>query len=135
MSEPFADKQLRARVHTEHDGSLGVIEFADAPFQPQRFFWLSGIDPETTRASHAHKKCHQLLMCLAGEMTATVTTGNGDNKVFRLQLGDMVHLEPLMWLDLTHFTVDGVLGVMASEPYDPGEYINDFDELRELSTP
>jgi UDP-2-acetamido-3-amino-2,3-dideoxy-glucuronate N-acetyltransferase len=135
MSEPFADKHLRARVHTEHDGSLGVIEFADAPFQPQRFFWLSGIDPETTRASHAHKKCHQLLMCLAGEMTATVTTGNGDNKVFRLQLGDMVHLEPLMWLDLTHFTVDGVLGVMASEPYDPGEYINDFDELRELSTP
>jgi hypothetical protein len=44
----------------------------------------------------------------------------------------MVHLEPLMWLDLIHFTTDGVLGVMASEPYDPGEYINDFEELRQL---
>jgi oxalate decarboxylase/phosphoglucose isomerase-like protein (cupin superfamily) len=132
MSDPFAGKGLRAHVHTEHDGSLGVIEFADTPFQPQRFFWLSGIDPETTRASHAHRKCHQLLMCLAGEMTASITTATGERRDFRLRLGDMVHLEPLMWLDLTHFTTDGVLGVMASEPYDPGEYINDFEELRQL---
>jgi UDP-2-acetamido-3-amino-2,3-dideoxy-glucuronate N-acetyltransferase len=132
MSDPFVVSRMRARVHTEHDGSLGVIEFVDSPFQPQRFFWLSGIDPESTRASHAHKKCHQLLMCLAGEMTATVTIGNGMKKVFRLQLGDMIHLEPLMWLDLTLFTPDGVLGVMASEPYDPSEYINDFEELRQL---
>jgi UDP-2-acetamido-3-amino-2,3-dideoxy-glucuronate N-acetyltransferase len=132
MSDPFSGKSLRAHVHTEHDGSLGVIEFADTPFQPQRFFWLSGIDPETTRASHAHRKCHQLLMCLAGEMTASITTAAGERRDFRLHLGDMVHLEPLMWLDLTHFTTDGVLGVMASEPYDPSEYINDFEELRQL---
>ena len=132
MPDPFAGISIRARVHTEHDGSLGVIEFADTPFQPQRFFWLSGIDPETTRASHAHHKCHQLLMCLAGEMTASITTATGVRKDFRLRLGDMVHLEPLMWLDLTLFTTDGVLGVMASEPYDPGEYINDFEELRQI---
>ena len=85
MSDPFAEKSLRAYVHTEHDGSLGVIEFADTPFQPQRFFWLSGIDPETTRASHAHHKCHQLLMCLAGEMTASITTATGVRKDFRLR--------------------------------------------------
>ena len=132
MSDPFVGKNIRAHVHTEHDGSLGVIEFADTPFQPQRFFWLSGIDPDTTRASHAHRKCHQLLMCLAGEMTASITTAAGEKRDFRLRLGDMVHLEPLMWLDLTHFTTDGVLGVMASEPYDPGEYINDFEELRQI---
>jgi hypothetical protein len=71
-------------------------------------------------------------MCLAGEMTASITTASGVKKDFRLRLGDMVHLEPLMWLDLIHFTTDGVLGVMASEPYDPGEYINDFEELRQL---
>ena len=134
MPDPFAGKSIRARVHTEHDGSLGVIEFADTPFQPQRFFWLSGIDPETTRASHAHHKCHHLLMCLAGEMTASITTATGVRKDFRLRLGDMVHLEPLMWLDLTLFTTDGVLGVMASEPYDPGEYINDFEELRQIGS-
>ena len=134
MSDPFAGKSIRAHVHTEHDGSLGVIEFADTPFQPQRFFWLSGIDPETTRASHAHHKCHQLLMCLAGEMTASITSVAGEKREFRLRLGDMVHLEPLMWLDLTNFTSDGVLGVMASEPYDPSDYINDFEEFRQLGT-
>lgn len=132
MSKPSIGGKIRAQVHTERDGSLGVIEFTDAPFQPQRFFWLSGIDPEATRASHAHRKCHQLLMCLAGELTATITSAKGEKKEFRLHLGDMVHLEPLMWLDLTRFTKDGVLGVMASEPYDPTEYINDFEELRRL---
>jgi len=133
MSELFKRISIRAHVHTEHDGSLGVIEFSDTPFVPQRFFWLSGIDPQATRASHAHRRCHQLLMCLAGGMTASVTTPSGDKHDFRLQLGDMVHLEPLMWLDLTHFTPDGVLGVMASEPYDPSEYIDDFEELQLLS--
>jgi oxalate decarboxylase/phosphoglucose isomerase-like protein (cupin superfamily) len=133
MSDPFTNIGLRARVHTEDDGSLGVIEFSDTPFVPQRFFWLIGIDPETTRASHAHRRCHQLLMCLAGEMTASITAPSGVKRVFRLHLGDMVHLEPLMWLDLTHFTTDGVLGVMASEPYDPSEYIDDFEELRTIA--
>jgi len=46
----------------------------------------------------------------------------------------MLHLEPLMWLELTQFTTDGVLGVMASEPYDPTEYIDDFQELRQIAS-
>lgn len=132
MPDSFARILLRARVHTEHDGKLGVIEFSETPFVPQRFFWLSGIDSDATRASHAHRRCHQLLMCLAGEMTASVTSSSGNRHDFHLKLGDMVHLEPLMWLDLTNFTADGVLGVLASEPYDPSEYINDFEELRLL---
>jgi len=132
MDEFLIKEVIRARVHTENDGSLGVLEFSDAPFRPERFFWLSAIDPIATRASHAHRTCHQLLMCLAGELTATITTPLGQKINFRMVLGDMIHLEPMMWLDLTNFSPEGVLGVMASEPYDPTEYINDFDELRRL---
>lgn len=129
MSDRFTSIGSRARVYTEDDGSLGVIEFSETPFIPRRFFWLSGIDGEATRASHAHRRCQQLLMCLSGEMTAKVTLPNGLKRDFRLILGDMVYLEPLMWLELVDFTKDGVLGVMASEEYDPSEYINDFNEF------
>ena len=132
MSDSFRVTVLQASVYHEHDGSLGVLEFTGLPFQPQRFFWLSSIDPVATRASHAHKTCHQLLMCLSGGLTATITSPADDVKVFRMKMGDMVHLEPLMWLDLTEFSTDGVLGVMASQPYDPSEYINDRNEFREL---
>ena len=133
MDEFLTTKVIRARVHTEKDGSLGVLEFSAAPFRPERFFWLCAIDPVATRASHAHRTCHQLLICLAGELTATITTPRGKKIDFRLALGDMLHLEPMMWLDLTNFSPEGVLGVMASEPYDPTEYINDFDELCRLA--
>ena len=133
MSSGFLVSQARANVYIEQDGSLGVIDFPELPFLPKRFFWLSGIDPDTKRASHAHKKCHQLLMCLSGEMTATVKVVDGGEQSVRLRLGDMLHLEPMMWLELTSFTDDGVLGVMASEPYDPEEYINSFEELEEIS--
>jgi|688.fasta_scaffold34910_6 UDP-2-acetamido-3-amino-2,3-dideoxy-glucuronate N-acetyltransferase len=132
MDELFTKKVFRAKVHTETDGSLGVLEFSDAPFRPERFFWLCAIDPIATRASHAHRTCHQLLMCLAGEMTATITSPLGSKLDFRLAIGDILHLEPMMWLDLTNFSPEGVLGVMASEPYDTSEYINDFEELRQL---
>ena len=133
MDEFMTKKVIKARVHIENDGSLGVLEFSDSPFRPERFFWLCAIDPLSTRASHAHRTCHQLLICLAGQMTAAITSPHGKKIDFRLALGDMLHLEPMMWLDLTNFSPEGVLGVMASEPYDPAEYINDFDELRRLA--
>ena len=122
----------QTKLVSELTGDLGVFEFSQLFFRPERFFWLKGIDPDVTRANHAHRTCHQLLICLAGRLKATVTAPSGNEKVFHLEFGEMLYLKPLMWLQLSEFSNDAVLGVLASEPYDPDEYINDFQELRQL---
>lgn len=123
---------LWARVISEADGILGVTEFADLPFTPQRFFWLSAIDGDAIRADHAHRTCHQMLICLSGSITATVTTAINMTVVHAMSVGMTVHLPPLNWLVLTDFSDDAVLGVLASEPYDGSEYIISKHELNIL---
>ncbi len=123
-----------ARVVTESDGLLGVTEFAGLPFVPQRFFWLSAIQGDAIRADHAHRTCHQLLVCLAGSLTATITTIDKDTVVHTLSVGTTIHLAPLNWLELSAFSKDAVLGVLASEPYDQREYITERSEFFGLAS-
>jgi hypothetical protein len=73
-----------------------------------------------------------MLICLAGSLTATVTTFKDDAIVHRMSTGTSVYLPPLNWLGLTDFTPDAVLGVIASEPYDSREYITSKHELSAL---
>jgi len=117
------------RVVTESDGLLGVVEFAGLPFVPQRFFWLSSIEGNAIRADHAHRTCHQLLVCLAGSLTATITTVTNEVVVHAMSAGASIHLAPLHWLELSVFSTDAVLGVLASEPYDLSEYITEQSEF------
>jgi UDP-2-acetamido-3-amino-2,3-dideoxy-glucuronate N-acetyltransferase len=116
----------------EIEGVLGVTEFGNVPFTPQRFFWLSGVGSDTTRANHGHRSCHQLLICQQGTLDATITRGDGEISVHALSIGTTLHLPPLHWLALSNFSQDAVLGVLASEPYDKNEYINSREELTEL---
>ena len=123
-----------ARVITEADGLLGVSEFTDMPFMPKRFFWLSAIKGDTIRANHAHRTCHQLLVCLSGSLTATTTTVKNEVVVHAMSVGTTIHLAPLNWLELSTFSTDAVLGVLASEPYDQSEYITERSEFFGLAS-
>ena len=119
-------------VFHEIEGVLGVTEFGNVPFTPQRFFWLSRVGSNTTRANHGHKSCQQLLICQQGTLDAIITRGNGEISVHSMNIGTTLHLPPLHWLELSNFSHDAVLGVLASEPYDKDEYINSREELTEL---
>ena len=134
MTESQSAMPSWVRVVTESNGLLGVTEFAGLPFVPQRFFWLSAIQGDAIRADHAHRTCHQLLVCLAGSLTATITTIDKDAVVHTLSVGTTIHLAPLNWLELSAFSKDAVLGVLASEPYDQHEYITERSEFFGLAS-
>ncbi len=123
-----------ARVITEADGLLGVSEFTDMPFVPQRFFWLSAIKGDAIRADHAHRTCHQMLICLAGSLTATITDIDRNVVAHTMSVGTTIHLAPRNWLELSAFSKDAVLGVLASEPYDQSEYITERSEFFGLAS-
>jgi len=129
----FLRNELSNTIH-DADGILGVTEFQSCPFIPQRFFWLTSVGNDIIRANHAHKSCHQLLLCQQGSLEAKITDGSGAVSVHEMLIGMTLHLPPLHWLELMNFSRDAVLGVLASEPYDKNEYINSLEELFELWT-
>lgn len=122
-------KNSPVRVFGDERGLLGVSEFGELPFTPKRFFWLCGVGIDANRAGHAHKECHQFLICLQGSLRAVVQDGSGLVSDEELKIGDTLHLLPRQWLDLLEFAPTTVLGVYASLPYDYSDYITSKEDL------
>lgn len=118
-------------------GELCVGEFGkDIPFVPKRYFLVFGVPSPKVRGEHAHRACHQFLVCVRGQCSALVDDGV-NRQEFRLdhpRLG--LYLPPRVWGIQYKFTPDATVAVFASHPYDPSDYIRDYDAfLREVAAP
>jgi UDP-2-acetamido-3-amino-2,3-dideoxy-glucuronate N-acetyltransferase len=114
-------------------GMLSVGEFEDdLPFIPKRYFLVFDVPGQHVRGEHAHRECHQFLMCVKG--TITVVADNGQNRqeflLHRPSLG--LHVPPMVWCSQSEYSADTVLLVFASEKYDAADYIRDYDEFLRL---
>jgi acetyltransferase-like isoleucine patch superfamily enzyme/dTDP-4-dehydrorhamnose 3,5-epimerase-like enzyme len=115
-------------------GSLAVAELGkQLPFEPKRFFVVHEVPSRHVRGEHAHRALHQFLVCLKGELSLVVDDGSRRQEV-RLQGPEVgVHLPPMVWAVQYRFTPDAVLLVLASDAYDPADYIRDYEEYRALT--
>ena len=114
----------------DHRGSLVVGELdKQLPFVVERFFFVSKVPEGEPRGIHAHKECHQFLVCVAGSVKAMVDNGQTRSVVTldRPTLG--LHMPPLTWGAQYDYSPDAVLLVLASHPYDAEDYIHDYDEF------
>lgn len=114
-------------------GHLAVGEVGkDLNFVPKRWFTVFGVPSKEVRGEHAHRTCEQFLVCVAGRCNV-VTDDGRERHEFELDRPTQgLHLPAMVWGIQYRFSTDAVLLVFASEPYDPLEYIRDYDEFVEL---
>ncbi len=113
-------------------GNLVSIEFEkQIPFKVRRFFYVFGVPHEKIRGEHAHKKCHQFLVGLSG--TIDIETFDGkDRSLVRLNSPSQgLIIEAGIWASQFNFSNNAILGVFASEEYDPSDYIRNVKEYLE----
>ena len=61
-------------------GDLTVGKFeSQIPFIPKRDFMVFGVPSKETRGEHAHRVCHQFLICIRG--SCAVMADDGHNRV------------------------------------------------------
>ena len=117
------------RKYTDNRGYLSVIEGGmDIPFEIKRIYYLYMV-PEAARGAHAHKQLQQLLVATSGSVDITLDDGR-EKKTFHLDRpwkGLLV--VPGLWRDLDNFSGGTVLMCLASEKYDEGDYIREYDEF------
>ena len=115
-------------------GSLSYVQYDETlPFLPRRCFVVFDVSEGQTRGGHAHRTVHQLLICVKGSCLVSLDDGETRDQVCldRPQLA--LYIPPKIWATQERFSRDGVLSVLASEEYDPDEYIKDYDEFLRLS--
>ena len=121
------------RMPLIHDlrGNLSVGGFgSNVPFDPKRYFLVFDVPNTEVRGEHAHRECHQFLICLRGEISVVVDDGYGTRAEYRLTDPTTgIYLPPMIWGIQYQQTADAMLLVFASHEYDPADYIRDYDEF------
>ena len=114
-------------------GSLTVGEFSRSiPFTAKRYFVVFDVPSVETRGEHAHRKCHQCLICTHGTMRAIVDDGT-TREEFLLDRPDVaLYVPPMIWGTQYQYSQDATLLVFASDFYDQNDYIRSYEEFLSL---
>jgi UDP-2-acetamido-3-amino-2,3-dideoxy-glucuronate N-acetyltransferase len=109
-------------------GSLSFAEFPGLlPFLPKRYFLTYNVPSQEVRGEHAHRECHQFLVCVAGNCSVIVDDGHNrvETVLDRPTLG--IYIPPMVWSVEYRHSLQTVLMVLASDAYNPEDYIRDYD--------
>jgi dTDP-4-dehydrorhamnose 3,5-epimerase-like enzyme len=108
-------------------GSLVAIEsLRHVPFEIKRVYYIYNVSKEAMRGAHAHRNLQQVLISVSGSCKVLIDNGKErewfilDSPRTGLYVGKMV------WREMSEFTSDCVLLVLASDYYDEADYIRDY---------
>lgn len=112
-------------------GNLTVVEqLNEVPFEVKRVYWTYDVPSGESRGGHAHKQLKQLIVAMSGSFTVNLDDGKGNHEAYHLNHpweGLLVDTE--VWRTLDDFSTGAVCVVLASELYEPQDYIYDYDEF------
>lgn len=97
------------------------------PFVPKRWFLVYDVPSREVRGAHAHRRCHQFLVCVAGEVTVAVDDGENRTEVVLDDPTLGIYVPPLVWGSQFRYDSTSVLLVLASHEYDAADYIREYD--------
>jgi dTDP-4-dehydrorhamnose 3,5-epimerase-like enzyme len=113
----------------DSNGTLGVYESGDhVPFEIKRVFTVSA-QANDVRGEHAHKKCKQLLICVAGEIRVDCDDGSQVTQYLLKDMSAGLLVPPGVWAREEYLTDYSVLMVLCDRRYEEGDYIRDYNEF------
>lgn len=114
-------------------GNLTAGEFMrHVPFAVNRYFVVFEVPSAETRGAHAHRRCHQFLVCLKGSVAFVADNGEKRQEITLDRPDIGLYLPPMIWGVQYKYSADAMLLVLASDYYDNSDYIRDYEEFLTL---
>jgi dTDP-4-dehydrorhamnose 3,5-epimerase-like enzyme len=111
-------------------GALIIAEAGQQlPFAAQRAYLIAGTPPGVTRGHHAHRQLQQFAVATCGGVTLHMDDGRARWQVRLERPSDGLLIPPMVWHEMTEFTNDCVLLVLASDRYREQDYIRSREEF------
>lgn len=109
-------------------GDLVAAEWEkELPFAAARFFTVYDVPDGRVRGQHAHRACHQFMLCLNGSLAVVLDDGRDRAEVRLSDRRAGLYIPPMVWAIQYQYSSDAVLLVAASHVYDGDDYIRDYD--------
>lgn len=114
-------------------GNLSAVEnMKNLPFSIKRVFYIYDIPGGKDRGAHAHKRCQQFLIAVSGSFEVEMDDGLNKKTVQLNRPNYGLHIPPGIWAAEKAFSSGSVCLVLASELYDEGDYVRDYEEFFDL---
>lgn len=113
-------------------GWLSVAEYGkQIPFLVKRIYYIYGVKDGKRRGYHAHKNLQQIMFCISGSCKVMFTDGLERTDILLDKPYEAVYIKECVWREMYEFSDNAVLLVLASENYDEGDYIRDYNAFLE----
>lgn len=119
-----------------HDprGNLTFVEGDEhVPFAIRRVYYLYDVPGGAERGAHAHKKLHQFVVAMSGSFDVVLDDGDRQRRFHLNRSYYGLYVCPMMWRMLDNFSSGSVCLVLASEKYDPADYIREREQFLQLA--
>jgi len=114
--------------HSVRKGNISVVENnITIPFEVKRTYYLYDVPGGGSRGAHAHRNLSQLIVAASGSFNVTLDDGNVKRTFLLNRPYQALYVVPGIWRDLDDFSSGSVCMVLASEIYDEGDYIRDYE--------
>ena len=116
--------------HSDRKGNLTVVQNGiTVPFDIKRVYYLYDVPGGESRGSHAHRELSQLIVAASGSFRVVLDDGSVKRAFVLNRPYQGLLVKPGIWRDLDDFSSGAVCMVLASEVYQPEDYIRDYDEF------
>jgi hypothetical protein len=111
-------------------GNLTFVEGGrHIPFEIKRVYYLYDVPGGATRAGHAHKTLHQVLIAISGSFDVLLDDGT-EKKRYHLNRSYFgLYIYPLTWREIDNFSSGAVCLAVVSDFYNETDYYRDYSEF------
>jgi dTDP-4-dehydrorhamnose 3,5-epimerase-like enzyme len=112
---------INLKTFSDERGNLTVIERV-IPFDIKRIFYIYGVD-NSDRGGHRHHETIQTAICLRGNCTIYCNNGEAESEYILDDPSKCLLINPEDWHTMSEFSEDAILMILASEFFEPNDYI------------
>ena len=111
-------------------GNLSYVEENNhVPFAIQRAYWIYDVPGGEARGGHAYRENEEFIIALSGCFDVVLDDGL-EKKTYTLNRSYYgLYVPKGIWREMNNFSTNSVAFVVGSEPYDPSDYIRDYEEF------
>jgi hypothetical protein len=121
------------KVHDPR-GNLTFVEGQrHIPFDIKRVYYLYDVPGGSDRGAHAHKNLHQFLIAMSGSFDVVLDDGDRQRRFHMNRSYYGLYICPMMWRYLDNFSSGAVCMVLASEYFEPSDYIREYELFSQLT--
>lgn len=112
-------------------GNLSFIEeFKQIPFKIERTYWIYDVPGGEHRGGHAYRENEEFIVALSGSFDVILDDGKEKHTYSLNRSYYGLYVPKGYWREMNNFSTNSLALVLASTPYNPDDYIRNYEEFK-----